>query len=297
MLLKTFYRTYMLFRWVLRTTGLLRPIRALVGPLAGRTLVRLSGQSGRPVEVMGHQMVLASSGRFAPIAMALGEYEPRTTELLERLVQPGTTVLDIGGHVGYYSLIAARKTGSAGRVFAFEPELSNYELLTQNIELNGYQNITAVNKAAFRGTGKLALHISGLDTGRHSIYDHSLPETGTQEVETVAVDSFLESQGWPKVSLVKIDVEGAEVDVLVGMDRLLREPEDIKLIVEFNPLLLQNAGVDVHQFLEIPTRWGFTVQVVDEEEGIIPLEQADPSQLVARLLSSEGSVNLFCEKQ
>lgn len=229
--------------------------------------------------------------------MVAGKYEPQTTRLFSQLARPGMSVVDVGAHVGYYSLLAAKKVGPTGHVFAFEPEPMNYDLLIKNAELNGYQNIVAVQKAASRREGTAKLYLTALDNGRHSVYDHNLPQTGSRVVETTTVDALLEEQGWPAVSLVKIDVEGAELDVMAGMERVLRESKDLKLIMEFNPSLLRNAGVDLVKFLEIPARWQFEVYCIDEKTGVSPLKATDMPAMVDRLLAAESSVNLFCTRR
>ena len=117
------------------------------------------------------------------------------------------------------------------------------------------------------------------------------------EVPTTKIDDFLESQGWPSVNLVKIDVEGAEQDVLAGMDRLLRESAEIRLILEFNPCLLQGAGVNPLEFLERPGATGFQACVIDETKGLIPLTAMELPSMVAELVKSEGSVNLLWSRR
>jgi precorrin-6B methylase 2 len=79
---------------------------------------------------------------------ALGRaYEPMTTLAFHTLVQPGDRVVDVGAHVGYFTLLAARLCGPNGRVFAFEPHPDNFRLLERNIRENGAENVTAVRKA------------------------------------------------------------------------------------------------------------------------------------------------------
>lgn len=257
----------------------------------------MSSRSNEPVSILGHKMFLASKGRFPPMAMVMGQYEQMTTQLFESLVKPGMVVMDIGGHVGYYSMLAARKTGPTGRVYTFEPDLANFELLSKNVKINGYDNIVLINKAVSNSAGSATLHVSALDNGRHSIFDHKIPQNGSIEVETISLDTFLTSQGSPDVGLIKIDVEGAEQTVLDGMDRLLRESPKVNMIIEFNPVLLQNAGVNLKKFLEIPSKWGGIIDVIDDEHGLMPLPEDEFPELTCRLLSSEGSVNLFCRKE
>ncbi|MBC8281756.1 MAG: hypothetical protein H8E48_13305 [Chloroflexi bacterium] len=115
MIRRIVYTVYFAFRSVLRATGLIRPFRALLGPLAGRLVFGMSSRSSEPVDILGHKMYLASSGRFPPMAMAMGQYEQKTTQLFESLVEPGMVVVDIGGHVGYYSMLAPPNNGPPPR--------------------------------------------------------------------------------------------------------------------------------------------------------------------------------------
>ena len=144
------------------------------------------------------------------------------------------------------------------------------------------------------GTG--TLYLTALDSGRHSMYHHGLPERGQLAVETTTIDSYLGSKGWPRVDVAKIDVEGAEISVLEGMSQLLEISDDLKLIIEFNPSLLTSAGVLPMQFLEKPSSLGFKVFVIDEDHGLSHLAANDAPALVKRLLSTEDSVNLLCKR-
>jgi FkbM family methyltransferase len=206
------------------------------------------------------------------------------------------TVVDVGAHVGYFSLLAARQVGPTGKVFSFEPDPINFELLERNINLNGYTNITAVNAAVADAVGSRTLFQTTLDSGRHSTYHHGLPESGSVEVDTWTLDAFIETKDWPVIDLVKVDVEGAEVDVLNGMAGLCERMPNIRLIIEFNPALLESAGVESFAFLERLASLGFNVTCINEQQGVIPLEEPSIKDLVTGLLRDGSSVNLYCSK-
>jgi len=241
-------------------------------------------------------MVLAAPGRYPPVAMAMGEYEEQTTSLFERTLKPGMVMMDVGAHVGYFSLLAARQVGSEGKVFSFEPDPINHELLVQNIELNQYNNIFPVNAAMGDNVGSLTLFQTALDSGRHSTYRHGLPESGSVEVDVSTLDAFLDARDWPGIDLVKVDVEGAEMDVLRGMAGLLEKSPGLKLIMEFNPALLQSAGVPPSDMIQELKSRGFNLSCIHEKRGVIPMEQLNVEDLVAELLRADNSVNLYCAK-
>ena len=285
-----FYRTS---RKAVRAVGLTRVLRRVFGPLIGRILFRLSPGGVGPTQLRGHTMYLARSGSYPPVDMAMGRYEPGTTQLFEELLKPGMVVIDVGAHVGYYTLIAAKQVGPGGKVYAFEPDRDNHALLEKNIELNGYNNVLAARSAVSDRVGASDLYLTALDSGRHSLFHQGLPERGSVAVETTTVDSFLESQGWPGVDLVKIDVEGAEFTVLDGMAQLLERSAGLKMIIEFNPALIQGAGVSPLQFLERLTSAGWQTFLIEEANGLVPLTPVEAPSLVNRLLAAGSSVNLF----
>ena len=293
---KLAYRAYVGARALLRATGLAKPLRNILGPMAGRLVASASGHKDRPMKIGGHQMIISSQDRYPPVDMAMDRYERETTRQFRRLISPGMVVIDVGAHVGYYTLLAAKQVGPTGKVYAFEPEPVNHGLLLRNVELNGYDNVVVVKSAVSDDAGSTTLYLTGLDNGRHSVYQHNLPENGSVEVPTTKIDDFLELQGWPSVDLIKIDVEGAELDVLAGMERLLRESKGIRLILEFNPCLLQSAGVTPLEFLERPGATGFQACFIDEAKGLIPLTAMELPSMVAELAKSEGSVNLLWSK-
>lgn len=291
------YMLYASARGVTRKLGLTNAVRGALSPIAGRFIFWLATKSDRISINHGHKMLLASGDGYPPLDMAMGRYEPGTTRLFEEVVKPGMAVIDIGAHVGYYTLLAARQVGPTGRVFAFEPDQVNHELLQKNIRLNYYENVEVARIAVSDRVGWSPLYLTALDSGRNSMYHHGLRERGSVIVETTTIDSFLESKDWPRVDLIKIDVEGAELTVLDGMTQLLRRSDELKMIVEFNPALLQNAGVAPLQFLERLASPGWDVYLIDDVNGLLPLAPGDARSFADRLLATQDSANLFCTRE
>ena len=125
----------------------------------------------KPLEVDGHQIygIGPNRGGCNGMGILMDSYEEATTRIFKELTQQGMVVIDIGAHIGYYTLLAAREAGHSGRVYAFEPEVDNYRWLIKNVEINGYQNVTTVAKAVADRTGSIKLWI-GNSSGTHSIY-------------------------------------------------------------------------------------------------------------------------------
>ncbi|MFQ5574888.1 MAG: FkbM family methyltransferase [Terriglobia bacterium] len=148
-----------------------------------------------------------------------GIYEPLETELVQKEVVEGNVVLDLGAHIGYYTLIFARLVGSQGKVFAFEPGPDNFALLEKNVQVNRYRNVTLVQRAVSEAAGRVRLYLNEGNTADHRMYD-SRDGRKHIEVETVRVDDyFAEYEG--KIDFIKMDIQGAEGAALSGMVRLI----------------------------------------------------------------------------
>lgn len=201
-------------------------------------------------------------------------HEESTTKLFEQHIKKGDVVLDIGANIGYFSLLAAKLVGDKGEVYSFEPEPRNYKYLMKNAKLNGYDNITAFQKAVSDKTGKINLFICPYDSGHHTIKQFKgikdyKPELADQkesvEVDTVKLDDFFKKLGKP-IDFIKLDVEGAEVLALKGMDTVLRKNKDIKLICEFFPLFITKMGNSPEQFIKkLLETYNFSIYVIGDD--------------------------------
>lgn len=155
----------------------------------------------------------------------IGTTEPALQQFLVSTLAPGDVFYDVGANVGFFSLIGSRLVGSSGKVVAVEPLPAAAELLRGNLEANGFTQAIAVQAAigAAHGSGTMELGRSSLD-GRLS--------TGSDgpRVEIVSVDHGVEVLGWPLPSVIKLDVEGAEVSAIAGMQRTAVQCHPILLI-------------------------------------------------------------------
>ena len=294
---KLAYRFYSLARASARTFGVSKILRRTVGPLAGRLVFNSSANSGQPFIIQGHQMFLAPKGGYPSPDMVVDRYEQATTKLFRQLIQPGMVVVDVGANVGYFTLLAAELAGSGGTVYAFEPEPNNYALLKNNIQLNSYSNIQPIETAVSNECGSTQLYLSAMDNGSHSIYGTAARGvTGTHLVATTTLDAFLKGEGWPKVDLVKIDVEGAEIRVLDGMERLCERSPDFKLIIEYCPVLINATGAKPSDLLDKLASMNLKVRFVDEKNGVMAPEAADLDLITAKLLKQETYMNLLCSR-
>lgn len=235
-----------------------------------------------------------SSGLVAE--MAIGEYESATRLWLERFLGPGMTMVDLGAHIGYFSLIAVRRVGPSGSVYAFEPQPRVYDLLVKNIEANGFQSIIRpVKKAVSNAAGPAALFIEENFAPSASLYQ--LP-VGSERaaVETTTLDAFFAAEGWPPVHLIKMDIEGAEKAALEGMRELAKRNHGlIKVIMEFNPRVQARAGVTPEELFETLLALGFqrfsAIRRSQWQRLSIPQNIPD----LVSMLGPRHYLNLLCE--
>ena len=292
---KLVYSAYSLARFSARYTGIHRILRRSVGPAAGRLVFKSLANGGLPLVIQGQKMLLAPQGRYPSPDMAADRYEPATTHLFREFLTPGMVVVDIGANVGYFSLLAADLVGPAGTVYAVEPEPQNNAILRKNVHLNSYSNVRVIEKAVSNRTGPVQLFLSALDNGSHSISDAAARGVaGDVQVAATTLDDLLEDEGWPKVDLVKIDVEGAEMLVLEGMTLLPRNSPQVKLVIEYCPFLLQASGVNPIDLLDKITGMDFHIEFIDENKGVLSSKNADPAAMTAKLLKQETYMNILC---
>jgi FkbM family methyltransferase len=162
-----------------------------------------------------------------------GEYEQPVQDALASLVKPADVCYDIGANLGFFSLLFARFTGPAGLVYAFEPVPVNVSAIRRNAKLNGFDNLEVMEIALSSNDGRVELlvakHVGGAVLGSVGVPPPDLK--GRRWVTTSSVDSLIERRKVRAPDVIKIDVEGAELDVLRGMERLLSERSP-RLIIE-----------------------------------------------------------------
>jgi FkbM family methyltransferase len=160
---------------------------------------------------------------------ASGLLEPRTTALFERILRPGDTYVDVGAHVGYHSLVAARLVGEDGRIFSIDPQPYNCAKILANAELNGFTNVTVVAAAVAEADGFIALkNQSRQDKARLTLVGPGVNDGAlTFVVPKITLRWLVETYGLRPVNLLKIDVEGFELEVLDGAGDAMRAVENI----------------------------------------------------------------------
>lgn len=247
---------------------------------------------GEVVEARGHLLEVDPADRLVGARLRRrGVWSRAETVLYERCLRAGDTVVDCGAHVGYFTLIFARRVGVGGAVFAFEPEPRNAELLERNVARNGYANVTVVASALSRGRGE-----STLSLARGNLGDHRLGRklAGRREitVPTTSLDAYFVSAERPP-DFIKLDVQGGEPAVLDGAREILSRSPRLAILTEFWPVVMREAGEDPRHFVERIVEGGFSIAVLEESGAVTPVVTATDR---VRLCDDATDVNLLCWK-
>lgn len=253
-------------------------------PPAGKNFLKPLFGDRISVRVEGLDISASLEHRRYLQALRRGEVESLTTNLFACVIRPGMVVVDIGAFVGWYTLLAARQVGERGKVYAFEPDPRNYELLSENLRVNQLDSQVICLPQAVADRAGFQRFFHGADRRRGSLIPSIDEETSTM-VPTVVLDEIFDRS--LQVDVVKLDVDGGEVHALRGMrETLTRAAPTVKLFVECNPESLRYAGESAQSLVAELRELGFAVFVIDEvRPGLKPVDSA---------IESAMHVNLFC---
>lgn len=174
---------------------------------------------GSPVdaEALGARMRLHPYNNVCEKRMLFmpSTFDPRELELLSDRLRPGFIFIDVGANVGAYSLFVASRAGPSARILAIEPQPRIFDRLIQNIRLNAFANIKAIDCALADKPGDLTLFVDGRNSGESSV---KIVAAGNASPIRVTARTLLDvalEEGFPRIDAAKLDVEGAE-DLVLG---------------------------------------------------------------------------------
>jgi FkbM family methyltransferase len=217
-------------------------------------------------------------------------YEPLETAIVAQLIRPGDRVIDVGAHIGFYSILFGRAVGERGRVLAIEPHPDNAAVLATNIRDNGLESIVRVERvAAGASDGKATLFVNKYgNRGDNRMYRN---DAATREIALTLrpIDALVSD--WERVDLIKMDVQGFEPQALAGMSDTLERNHEVILFTEFWPHGLRSAGGDPASMLRTLRGHGFDLAEITPRG----LELVDDGQLIARL-TERRHTDLVCAR-
>ena len=183
----------------------------------------------------------------------LGSFEYDKRRLFERLIKKGDVVYDIGAHVGFYTILSAELVGATGYVYAFEPLPINFCYLNKHIEINKISNVELIHAAVYSESSRLYIK-EGPESSMGQI-----AQEGDIKVESIRLDDFALKGEVQKPDFIKIDVEGAELHVLEGMENIIES---------FQPTIsLATHGYEVHKkCIKLLLSFDYEIRAIDGKD-------------------------------
>jgi len=187
------------------------------------SLVSLLGKKRKPRKIFyglarGYRINISPAENLSYV---LGTNEPHLQRAIRQFVTAGDSVYDVGANIGYVSLSLAKRVGTQGRVIAFEPFPQNIAAFHENIQLNSLKNVQLFEFAASNHAGKSVLRLLENPATASLVWHGNDSSASELTVRTLAIDDLVDAGEIPHPKFVKIDVEGAEGEVLEGMRRTL----------------------------------------------------------------------------
>jgi FkbM family methyltransferase len=211
-------------------------------------------------------------------ALFTGGFEIAEVEFMRKLLKPGDIVFDVGANGGLFTVIAAKKVGDSGHVYAFEPGERELELLRHNIEINHLKNVTVIAAAVGDKIGSTQLAIS-CDGALNSLRQTDHPKQqieGWQPVKMLTLDSVIQEFKIPQVEFIKIDVEGAEKLVIAGANILLSSNTPPVILFESSDLNARCFGYAVRDLIAEFIENKYAINHFDESGYLTPICSEDP---------------------
>jgi len=242
------------------------------------------------VNVHGHMMHLPDKG-FETYSTS-GIYGELDTLTVESIVKNGDYVIDIGAAIGYYSLILRRAVGKEGKVFAFEPKKDRFQLLQENLEINGYENVEIINAAIFPNSKTPHFFKSRGPKGGLRHLENTTSSHISVDVDVVDLNLyFKDDELKEKISFIKIDVDGPELYVLESALSILKN-KSMTLLIEWDVESSKNSGCDPQKIIDILLSNNFKIFYPDYEKN--QYFEIDPMELLSK--KSKNTINLLCKK-
>jgi FkbM family methyltransferase len=209
---------------------------------------------------IGESIVLSLDDWIPYQLFLTGTYysERYEAELFRRSVRPEMVVFDVGANIGFYTLQAAIRVGPFGQVHAFEPVLKTNRLLRENVELNGFHNVTINRAAVQQEEGSVTVFCADdTQTGTSSLRCIMKNFAAvTENVGAISIDSYVEREHLSRVDLVKLDIEGSELSALRGMHRLLAKKR-VAVLVEISRHTLGSQAATPEELIDYMAGYGY----------------------------------------
>ena len=230
-------------------------------------IAKLGRGSGLKIRVYPHDVIGKNIYKY-------GVFEADEVNLIMTLLEPGMIFLDAGANIGQYTVLGASRVGDTGRVHAFEPSPRVFKQLQYNVELNVLSSVCVLNNMALSnesGTARLSQCAPGAEVygslgNAHWVRE---PIIGYTEVVTATIDSYCTSMQVPRVDLIKMDIEGAELLALRGSERILRGPASPAIVLEMADANTAGFGYEAIETWDYLGALGYKFYSFERRDGTL----------------------------
>jgi len=247
-----------------RLLTLMRPIGRKIGHALGWRRIRTKH---------GFLMDLNLQDWIPQDIFLMGEFEPSTTAIVKKLLRQGDVVVDVGANIGYFSLLFSQCVGSKGHVYSYEPVPQLASALQKNAELNKFKQISLSKLALSDHDGKAQFYVGPVDNSGLSSLRQPRNSSIVLDVDLARFDEIFSHA--EDVALIKIDVEGAELAVLRGMEGYLRNKRP-HILVEVTNKFLNEMGDSEQSLLAYLQNLGYNCYVIGEARVELLQSQKQP---------------------
>lgn len=214
----------------------------------------------------------------------MGYCSTDVVSILKTLVTEGMTVLDVGANIGEITLLAAKRVGAKGRVVSFEPVTSNFNKLKKNVELNNFKNVTLIKEGLGAEAQKnISIYPSSGNSssdenhGLASLFNNNKFENPIDYISIEKMDDIVNELRLSRIDLIKIDIEGGEMDCLIGAQSTLKKYRPM-LIVEVQEHTSQQAGWSGLQLFEYLEKFNYEFFDIQKDGGLIKRDKNKASK-------------------
>lgn len=244
------------------------------------------------IQPQGHAFEMLVTPRFRS-HYTQHRYEPLTAALIRSISSRKKVFIDVGAHYGFFSILAGRRNPDL-EIHALEPVPESFEVLRRNLELNGLESVHCHPQAA-SDKSETATFLRSIAADNSSFYAHpQAPPLERIEVETLPLSRLLQRHR-DVPTLIKIDTDGHEVPILEDLRNSLSPTQDASLVVEFNPVMQEQAGRDPAELLALLGDMKLAVfRLQDDPFRLIRIDPASPWR---PWIGPEEYANLYCRPQ
>ena len=188
-------------------------------------------------------------------------------------LKEGDVVLDLGSYCGSTVWGFSNAVGKSGKVYGFEPDPTSFEMLSKNVEYHNLSNVTLINKGVWSFNGNILFQSEGnMGSGVSTVQNRS---TNQITIQTISLNDFCKKYSVNKIDYIKMDIEGAETEVLRSSHEVLRKYKP-RLIIEPH---IVNSHITTNEICKILSEFGYITEILAQSDLPLPLIYAQPTSM------------------